>query len=157
MNNIIIHINNQINSSHTSQNIQVNTINNVKDLETMKRKNSGNDKVVIQSPKGFVELQVSNNKDKENDISNFKYNDRVMEASQNKLMVNISRMIFSSSCSIYYVICTILCAFLTLISLADIFMKNNLMNSIWLFIIEICFFVVIGLDTTCRIYAMVKK
>jgi hypothetical protein len=36
-------------------------------------------------------------------------------------------------------------------------MKFYLMNTIWLFLVEVLFFVVICLDTTSRIYAMVIK
>jgi len=122
----------------------------------VRKNNSAKDQGGIISPKGFVELQVTNHNQKENDISNFKYNDRVLEASQNKFIINISRLIFSPTCSITYIICAILCACLTIISLADIFMKFYLMNTIWLFLIEIAFFIAICLDTTSRIYAMVN-
>jgi hypothetical protein len=114
-----------------------------------------NNKDNVNSPKGFVELTIDNKK-LEHHKEEFKYNERVLEATQNLLMVNISRLIFSKNCATFYISLIILCSILSLLSIIDIFLQFNLMNQIWLFIIEIIIFACVLLDTMSRIYAMVK-
>lgn len=151
VNNIIIHINNQINTLHTSQNIQVNTANNMKEMEVLRHQDRLGHKDQNQhSPNGFVELKIDNNE------VNFKYNNSVIEASQNKLFLNLSRLLFSPTCDIYYKICILLSTIITLIAVLDIFIQQEFMNTIWLFVIEMVFITIIALDITCRIYVIVS-
>jgi hypothetical protein len=144
VNNIIIQINNQINTVHTSQNIQINTsqINNA----DKSKFNMGNKE---KKETGFFELNMENNE------ANFKYNNNVIEASQNKLFVNISRLFFSSTCNIYYSFGIIITSLISLLAIVDIFIRMNFMNILWLFLIEICVYSLIVIDIICRIYVQV--
>lgn len=98
----------------------------------------------------FMEIKLENNNE-----SSIKYNDKVLEASQNTIIIYISRILFSKSCSYFYFFLIFSSLFLTVISLSDYWLNLNVLNHFWLFIIEIVFFKLTLIDIFCRLYATV--
>jgi hypothetical protein len=142
INKIIININNQINTIQHPQS------DDQKKIEMVDEKiNKSNN--MKTHPNEFVEIRLNHNE------SNAKYNEKVLSASQNSLITNISRMLFSKNCGYFYIILIISTLILTVLSLSDYWFKYDVLNNLGLFVFEMLIFGISIADIFCRFYALV--
>ncbi len=100
-------------------------------------------------PNDFVEIKLDNNE------SNIKYNEKVLSASQNSLIINISRMLFSKNCGYFYILFIFSSLVIFILSLSDHWFKYEVINNLGLFIIEMLIFGISLGFIFCRFYALV--